>query len=311
MSTGRSDFNGGIGEFLKTRRARIQPTDVGLPVLGRRRVPGLRREELAQLAGVSVDYYTRLERGRARNASDAILDAIADVLRLDATEREHLRHLARPSGPAAGRRGAGGAGERVRPGLLRLLAMMEAVPACVLGRRTDVLAYNAMADALYGFSDMPTEHRNAARHTFLHPGVEDFYADWHAVAEEAVAFLHLDVGRHPNDRRLAALIGELSMHSDTFRTLWAAHPVQDKTHGTKHICHPVVGELELGYETLLLPGDLDQCLVVYTAPAGSPSEDRLRLLASWQASDPPAPQTSAPRPGTNRRPRPARPGPTR
>ncbi|MGW2771732.1 MmyB family transcriptional regulator [Streptomyces olivaceoviridis] len=120
-----------------------------------------------------------------------------------------------------------------------------------------------------------------------------------AVAEEAVAFLHLDVGRHPNDRRLAALIGELSMHSDTFRTLWAAHPVQDKTHGTKHICHPVVGELELGYETLLLPGDLDQCLVVYTAPAGSPSEDRLRLLASWQTSDPSAPQTSAPRPGTN------------
>ncbi|MBC2904699.1 helix-turn-helix domain-containing protein [Streptomyces sp. PSKA01] len=291
-------MSGGIGEFLKSRRARIQPADVGLPDLGRRRVPGLRREELAQLAGVSIDYYTRLERCRARNVSDAILDAIADVLRLDATEREHLRHLARPSGPAAARRGAGAAGgrERVRPGLLRLLEMMDAVPACVLGRRTDVLAYNALADALYGFGDMPAEHRNAARHTFLHPGVEHFYADWHTVAEEAVAFLHLDVGRHPHDRRLAALIGELSMHSDTFRTLWAAHPVQDKTYGTKHICHPVVGDLELAYETLLLPGDLDQCLVLYTAPAGSPTEDRLRLLASWQATEMQHTQTPVPRP---------------
>ncbi|MEW2513831.1 helix-turn-helix transcriptional regulator [Streptomyces sp. NPDC046870] len=284
------DGIGGIGEFLQSRRARIKPADVGLPGLGRRRVPGLRREELAQLAGVSIDYYTRLERGRAHNVSDAILTAIADVLRLDGTERQHLRDLARPGGPASGPRSTSQsrtASSQVRPGLARLLEMMDAVPACVMGRRTDILAYNAMADALYGFSAMPARHRNAARHTFLHPGVHTFYADWSDVAEEAVAFLHLDAGRHPHDTRLAALIGELSLESTTFRTLWARHPVRDKTYGTKRLHHPLVGDLELAYETLVLPGDADQCLVTYTPAAGSASQERLQLLASWQASTTP------------------------
>ncbi|GLZ35805.1 DNA-binding protein [Lentzea sp. NBRC 105346] len=262
-----------IGEFLRARRARIQPEDVGLPAGARRRVPGLRREELAQLAGVSVDYYVRLEQGRSPAVSDAVLDAIANVLRLDETERHHLRNLIRPSKT---RRRT----QKVRPGIQRMLEMMNDVPAFVLGRRMDVLAMNPLAKAIRGFDDRWT---NAARQMFLDPAAKDYYPDWPTVAAETVAFLRLDAGRHPDDPELASLVGELSMKSEVFRNLWAQHAVKEKTHGIKRINHPVVGELELHYETLALPGDPDQMLAVYTAEKGSPSAERLRLLGSWEA----------------------------
>lgn len=264
-----------IGEFLRTRRARIQPADAGLPDTGRRRVPGLRREELAQLAGVSVDYYVRLEQGRTPSVSDAVLDAIARVLLLDATEREHLRRLARASlarPPANGRR------QRVRPGPQRLLDLMVDIPAFVLGRRMDILAWNRLADVLHGFAGRPAEQLNVARLTFLEPVAVDFYPEWDAVAQETVAYLRLDAGRHPDDPRLAALIADLSLGNETFRRLWNQHPVREKTHGDKRINHPVAGALEFRYETLALPGDPDQLIVAYTVEPASPTAERLRLL---------------------------------
>ncbi|CAL9627545.1 hypothetical protein SUDANB95_05968 [Actinosynnema sp. ALI-1.44] len=271
-------MNHDLGEFLRTRRARVRPDDVGLPGGGRRRVPGLRREELALLAGVSVDYYMRLEQGRTPSVSDAVLDAVARVLRLDETERAHLRNLVRPRTPRKH------VPQRIRPGLRRLLDMMEGTPAFVLGRRTDVLAWNALADALYNFGELSPDMFNAARHAFLDPDARRFYRDWPTIAADTVAVLRMDAGRHPDDPRLAALVGELSMKDETFRTLWAQHAVLEKTHGSKLFRHPVVGDLDLDYEMLALPGDPDVNLAVYTAKEGSPSAERLRLLASWAAS---------------------------
>ncbi|MEU4448122.1 helix-turn-helix transcriptional regulator [Actinosynnema sp. NPDC050801] len=270
-------MNHDLGEFLRSRRARVRPDDVGLPGGGRRRVPGLRREELALLAGVSVDYYMRLEQGRTPAVSDSVLDAVARVLQLDETERAHLRNLVRP---VASKRPAP---QRVRPGLRRLLDMVEDVPAFVMGRRADILAWNPLADALYGFGDLPAEDRNSARHTFLRPESRTFYRDWPTVAADMVAFLRLDAGRYPDDARLAALVGELSVKDETFRKLWAQHKVLEKTHGTKLMHHPVVGDLDLDYETLQPTGDPDVVLAVYTARVGSPTEERLKLLASWAA----------------------------
>ncbi|MFJ3790613.1 helix-turn-helix transcriptional regulator [Kitasatospora sp. NPDC090091] len=268
-----------VGDFLRSRRSRIQPEEVGLPAHGRRRVQGLRREEVAQLAGVSVDYYVRLEQGRGGSASDAVLDAVARVLRLDEVEAAHLRALARPP-----RRADGGPGRRqVRDGTRLLLDLMPGVPAFVLGRRMDVLAWNALGDAVNGFSARPAGEVNAARHTFLDPAAREFYPQWEAVAAETVSYLRLDAGRYPEDPKLAALVGELSVRSEEFRRLWADHQVREKTHGTKLIHHPLVGELDFGYETLAVNGAADQLLVAYTAPAGSPTAERLALLASWRA----------------------------
>ncbi|MEU4807329.1 helix-turn-helix transcriptional regulator [Actinosynnema sp. NPDC023587] len=271
-------MNHDLGEFLRTRRARVRPDDVGLPGGGRRRVPGLRREELALLAGVSVDYYMRLEQGRTPAVSDAVLDAVARVLRLDDTERAHLRNLVRPARPRKA------VPQRVRPGLRRLLDLMEDVPALVLGRRTDLLAWNALAGALGGYEGFAPTMLNSARHVFLDPAARRFYRDWPTVAADTVAVLRLDAGQHPDDARLAALVGELSVKDETFRTLWAQHAVLEKTHGTKLMRHDVVGDLDLDYEVLLFPGEPDLQLVVYTAEEDSPTEERLRLLASWSAS---------------------------
>ncbi|GAA4605798.1 transcriptional regulator with XRE-family HTH domain [Actinoplanes octamycinicus] len=276
-----------IGAFLRARRAAIRPEQVGLPVFGRRRVPGLRREELAQLAGVSPDYYIRLEQGRSRNVSDAVLDSIARVLGLDRVERQHLFNLARPRPAACALRG-------VRPGVQLLLDLMETVPAFVLGRRMDVLAFNALGDAVNGFSTWPLERRNIARQTFLDPAARTLYPQWEAVAADTVAFLHLDAGRHPGDPLLAAMIGELSIASPDFARLWAAQRVREKTSGTKVIRHPLVGEMEFGYETLALPGEADQVLVTYTAPVGSSTHELLRLLASWTAPAHPEPDAEQP-----------------
>ncbi|MFI1991901.1 helix-turn-helix transcriptional regulator [Actinoplanes sp. NPDC020271] len=242
-----------IGAFLRARRAAIRPQDVGLPALGRRRVPGLRREELAQLAGVSPDYYIRLEQGRTRNVSDAVLDAVARVLALDRTEREHLSNLARRP------RDTGCALQVVRPGVQTLLDMMETVPAFVLGRRMDVLAWNALGDAVNGFAAWPVGRRNVARQAFLDPAARVFYPQWEAVAAETVAFLQLDAGRYPGDPLLTAMVAELRAASPDFARMWAARQVKEKTAGLKVIRHPLVGELCLGYETLTLPANPIRC----------------------------------------------------
>ena len=275
-------MDGDLGDFLRSRRARIQPEDVGLQAYGRRRVPGLRREEVAQLAGVSVDYYIRLEQGRGPSVSDAVLDAIARVLRLDETELAYLHTVARPSTKARGERPA--AAQRVRSGLRLLLDTIDRAPAFVLGRRMDVLAWNALGDALVGFSRMPTAARNMPRQVFLEPAAREMYPEWAAVAAETVSHLRLDAGLHPTDRQLATLVGELSMRSEDFRRLWADHQVKAKTYGVKRIRHPVAGELTLPYETLALPGDPDQSLVVYTPEPDTETAERIALLASWAAA---------------------------
>jgi len=245
---------------------------------GRRRVPGLRREELAQLAGISVDYYVRLEQGRGHHVSDEVLDAVARVLQFDTAERAHLRDLARPPRNRPGR--AAKPAERVRPGVQRMLDSITDSPALVVGRRMDILAWNALGKAVHGLHALTP---NMPRVVFLDPDAATFFPDWPAVAAETVAYLRLHAGRRPDDTQLAALVGELSMKSDDFRRLWADHLVKDKTHGRKRICHPLVGELVLEYETLLLPGDQDQTIVVYVAAPGSATAERLSVLASWNA----------------------------
>ncbi|MFJ8589048.1 helix-turn-helix domain-containing protein [Streptomyces sp. NPDC093595] len=275
-----------LSEFLRSRRARLKPEDVGLPDFGRhRRVPGLRREELAQLAGVSVAYYTRLEQGNGRNVSAEVLDAIARALRLTEAERAHLTHLARPMHKKK-RRAAATRAHAVRPQLQHLLDAMEGVPAYLLGRRLDIVAWNRMARALLGdFAALEPDERNMAWQVFLAPGARDLYADWDAKATEVVSVLRMYAGCSADDPRLSALVGELSVKSPEFRTLWAAHTVQDKGHGTKRLRHPLVGELTLTYETLRVPDDHDLALVTYTAEPGSPSADALRLLANWGADE--------------------------
>lgn len=274
-----------LTEFLRTRRAKLQPEDVGLRPFGgeRRRVPGLRREELAQLAGVSVDYYVRLEQGRTHNVSEEVLDAVAQALRLDATEHAYLRTLAKP---VRARRRPAPRPERVRPGMQRLLDMAEGVPAYIIGRRGDVLAWNRLAAALFtDFAALPPADRNWTRMIFLNEDVRALFQDWTVKGRETVAYLRLQAGNHPDDPQLAALVGELSVKSEEFRQWWADHNVKDKTNGRKVINHPLVGELVLDYESLRLP-DPDQVLITYTVEAGSPSESALRLLTSWRADTP-------------------------
>ncbi|GAA2953952.1 helix-turn-helix transcriptional regulator [Streptomyces enissocaesilis] len=268
-----------LSEFLRSRRARLKPEDVGLPDFGRhRRVPGLRREELAQLAGVSVAYYTRLEQGNGRNVSMGVLDAIARALRLSDAERDHLTHLAKPSQ----KRRRPTRPQRLRPGLQQLMDAMEGVPAYVMGRRTDVLGCNRMARVLFGdITALPAEERNLARLLFLGDGFRDVYADWELKACEVVSYLRLDAGCHPDDPLLSALVGELSVKNELFRSLWAAHHVKDKGHGTKRLHHPLAGELTLAYETLTLPDDPEQHLITFHAEPGSPSWESLQLLANW------------------------------
>ncbi|AWL90154.1 XRE family transcriptional regulator [Streptomyces sp. TSRI0445] len=270
-----------LSEFLRTRRAKLQPQDVGLPEFGRaRRVPGLRREELAQLAGVSVAYYTRLEQGNGRNVSAEVLDAIARALRLTDAEHAHLNHLARPARHKKKRRPA--RVQRVRTGLLYLLDNMDGIPAYVTGARSDILAWNAMAAAVFGdWGALPPGERNWARLVFLSPGYRDLFVNWDSKASDMVSYLRLYAGCHPDDPELSALVGELSVKSDEFRRLWATHNVKEKGHGVKLVRHPLAGDLTLSYETLNLPDDEEQHLVTYHAEPGSESAQALRLLASW------------------------------
>ncbi|GAB3985364.1 helix-turn-helix transcriptional regulator [Actinoallomurus acanthiterrae] len=273
-----------LTEFLRTRRARLQPEDVGLrPYGGRRRVPGLRREELAQLAGVSVDYYVRLEQGRTNNVSEEVLQAVAQALRLDDDERAYLRNLAKPT--RSRRRPP--RTERVRPGVRRLLDMAEGVPAYLIGRRADVLAWNRMAAAVFAdFGALEPAQRNWGRMIFFNEDVRALFDDWTIKARETVAFLRLRAGEYPDDPELAALVGELSVKSEDFRRWWADHNVKDKSNGRKVMHHPLVGELVMDYESLRFPDDPDQVLVTYTVEAGSTSEANLRLLASWNTEAP-------------------------
>lgn len=294
-TSGTTGTAGGLAEFLRTRRSRLRPGDVDLPDFGgRRRVSGLRREELAHLAGVSVDYYTRLEQGRVGNPSDAVLDAVARALRLDPEETGHLRRLARPR-PDRRRAGRAAAPQKVRPTMARLLDAMPDVPAVVMGRRMDILAWNRAAVSLFGdYGALAPAERNIARITFLEPASRTLYDDWVGCARENVAFLHLEAGRRPDDPRLAELIGELSMRSPEFRHWWAEHPVRDKTSGRKVFHHPLAGRMELVYETLRSADDPDQALVTYAPDAGSPSEDALRMLIAWDADRLPPTRTDRP-----------------
>ncbi|NJP90227.1 helix-turn-helix domain-containing protein [Nonomuraea sp. FMUSA5-5] len=269
-----------LADFLRSRRARITPDRTGLPADGRaRRVPGLRRDEVARLAGVSTEYYTRLEQGRAGNPSPEVTEALARALQLDPAEREHLTDLlARP-----GRR-APIAPQRVRPGLHLMLQTLDHVPAFILGRRTDVLASNRLArEVLTDFEALPVPQRNLARYYLLDPEARTRTGEWERIASETVAMLRLEAGRYPDDRRLADLVGELTLRSPEFSTWWNDHRVLRRTHGSKHYHHPLVGELHFSYESLQPPGDPDQTLCVYNVEPGSPTADALRLLTSWTA----------------------------
>ena len=280
--SGSLDRRAELSEFLRTRRARLKPEDVGLPDFGRhRRVPGLRREELAQLAGVSVAYYTRLEQGNGRNVSAEVLDSIARALRLTDAEQAHLTHLAKPKQhkkkPAART-------QQVRGALRQLLDSIDGVPAYVSGRRSDILAWNRMAAAVFGdWSELPAQERNWARLVFLRPEYRDLFVEWEQKATDIVSYLRMDAGCHPDDPRLSALVGELSVKSEEFRRLWATHDVKEKSYGVKNLRHPLVGDLTLSYESFRLTDDSEQSLITYHAELGSPSADALRLLASWGA----------------------------
>ena len=270
-----------LGEFLRSRRSRLAPDEAGLIVDGRkRRVPGLRRDEVARVAGVSTEYYTRLEQGKSGNISAEVLRALARALRLDDTEFEHLTHLSgRPpssstSSPA----------QRVRPGLYRLLDTLDHVPAFIFGRRTEVLASNRLARAVItDFDAMPASKRNFARFMLLDSAARELYRDWETLAAETVAILRLEAGQRPDDRQLADLVGELTLRCPEFSGWWNDHQVLRRTHGTKRHNHPEFGELVFAYEVLQIPGDPDQSLCVYNVEPGSRTEEALRLLGSWTA----------------------------
>jgi transcriptional regulator with XRE-family HTH domain len=274
-----------IRDFLTSRRARITPERAGLPAYGgNRRVAGLRREEVALLAGVSVDYYTRLERGNLSGASESVLHSVAQALQLDDPEREHLFDLARVANatPRTRRRRTVSG---VRPSVQRVLDAMSGAPAWVHNDRLDFLAANRLGYALYSefFTD-PVRPVNSARFMFLNPRSRAFYPEWEQIADNTVAILRGAAGRDPFDDKLTKLVGELSTRSEDFRTRWAAHNVRLHRTGVKHLHHPVVGDLELTYEGMELPSDPGLMLFAYTAEPGTPSEDGLKLLASWAAT---------------------------
>ncbi|WP_425839877.1 helix-turn-helix transcriptional regulator [Streptomyces fractus] len=284
------DNRNDIREFLASRRARITPQQAGLPAFGggKRRVPGLRREEVAMLAGVSVDYYGRLERGELNGVSDSVLDALAGALQLDEAERSHLFDLARVANtvPRARARAARRkAAQQVRPGVQYMLDAMTDSAAVVLNNRLDVIAGNQLGKALYApLFAAPQHGANIARLTFLDPRAADIYPNWDAVADNTVAALRTEAGRTPYDKGLTDLVGELSTRSEEFRVRWAAHHVYLHRCGTKQFHHPQVGDLTLLFEVLPLPSDPGLSMTAYVAEPGTPAHDSLKLLASWAAT---------------------------
>jgi transcriptional regulator with XRE-family HTH domain len=277
------DVRAEVREFLSSRRARISPEDAGLPAYGgNRRVAGLRREEVAMLTGVSVDYYVRLERGNLAGASESVLDSLARTLRLDEAEREYLFDLARTSGPPRKQREK--KVSAVRPAVQQVLDAMADAPAWVRNGRHDILAANVMGRALYApvFADTRTPP-NTTRFTYLNPAAREFWRDYDQVANDGAAMLRLEAGRNPHDAALIRLVGELSTQSELFRERWASRDVVYHRSGLKRLHHPIVGDLDLNYESMELPSEPGLVMNVYTAPAGSPTADALKLLASWAA----------------------------
>ncbi|MEV0109306.1 helix-turn-helix transcriptional regulator [Nocardia sp. NPDC050799] len=280
-----------VREFLMTRRAKLTPERAGIPVTAGRRVPGLRRSEVAALAGVSVEYYAKLERGAIAGASASVLDAISGALQLDDTERAHLLDLARTADgiPTSGRHRRRATKTSIaRPSLQWTLDSIRDAIAFVRNPRQDLLAVNQLGRAFYSpvlgeAGRLP----NLARFQFLDPTAREFYPDWELFAEMCVAIMRTEAGRDPHDRDLQNLVGELSTRSETFRRLWGAHNVRTHGTGTKRFHHPEVGELVLAYEELAITAEPGHILMIYTAEPGSPSAERLQILASWA----PAPDT--------------------
>jgi transcriptional regulator with XRE-family HTH domain len=295
----RNNIREDIREFLITRRARITPERAGLPSYGgRRRVAGLRRDEVALLAGISVEYYTRLERGNIRGASDEVLEGLARALQLDEVERAHLADLVRAAN-AAGPVRRRPTQQRVRPSVQRLLDSMTSAAAFVRNGRLDIFSANQLGYALYSpvfgspvFAG-PARAPNLARFVFLDPHAGEFYRDWDGIAQAAVGSLRAEAGRDPYDRALTGLVGELSTRSEEFRVRWAAHDVKYYRSGVQPFHHPLVGDLTLDYDALEIPADPGQTIVAYTAEPGSPSQQALSLLASWAATQDETPPVTA------------------
>jgi transcriptional regulator with XRE-family HTH domain len=292
--TSQNDVRAEIRQFLTTRRAKLTPENAGLPAYGgHRRVPGLRREEVALLAGISIEYYTRLERGNARGVSDEVLDGIARALQLDEVERAHLADLVRTANAArpARRRTTP---QRVRPSVQRLLDSMTGTAAFLRNGRLDILAANPLGSALYAPAFLnPVRPVNLARFVFLDPTSTEFYRDWDGIAHAAVGSLRAEAGRAPEDRALTELVGELSLRSQEFRVRWAAHDVHYYRSGVQPFHHPLVGDLTLDYDVLELPADPGLTIVAYSAEPGSPAGHALDLLASWTSTPDQAPAATA------------------
>jgi transcriptional regulator with XRE-family HTH domain len=277
-----------IREFLTSRRERLTPAEAGLPDFGgRRRVKGLRREEVALLAGMSTEYYVRLERGNGTGVSEAVLDGISRALKLDEAEHAHLYDLVRAAnqGSHPARRRVPSRPQQVRPAVQQLIDTMRDVPVFVQNGRLDAVATNRLGAAL--FSEMfvlPQRPMNAARFVFLDPRAQTFYRDWEGNARQIVALLRAEAGRSPYDRILTDLVGELATRSDLFRTLWASHDVRVHRTGTKQVHHPIVGDLDLTFEAMDLTSEAGLQLLAFTAAPGSASDDGLKLLATWAAT---------------------------
>jgi transcriptional regulator with XRE-family HTH domain len=274
----------GISEFLISRRSKVTPEQVGLTSSGNRRVPGLRRGEVAMLAGVSVEYYAKIERGIAFGVSESVLNALAQALQLDDAEHAHLRDLmqAVADGPRSrGRRSQ----HSIRPSVQLTLDAIQNSPAFVRNGRADILAINSLGRALYSEmyvnSIRPANH---ARFIFLDPRAIRFYPNWEKAADDIVAILRSEAGRDPYDKSLSDLVGELSTRSDDFRTRWASHNVRHHYTGLKHFHHPVIGDIHLMFEAMELSADSGLTLLVYTAEAGTPASDSLQLLSAWAAT---------------------------
>lgn len=278
-----------VRDFLTTRRARVAPEQVGLPAGTNRRVPGLRRAEVAMLADVSVEYYAKLERGQIAGASAAVLESLSRALLLDETERMHLLDLARAADgiPTSGRpRRRSSATVTARPGLQRTLDAITGGPAFVRDRHQNLVATNALGAAFYSpVIGAGGRAPNLARFQFLDPAARDFYPDWELFAQMCVGIMRVEAGRDPHDRTMQDLVGELTTRSETFARLWSAHDVRTHGTGTKRFHHPVVGELTLAYEELAVTAEDGMALLVYTAEPGSPSAERLQMLASWSLSE--------------------------
>lgn len=271
-----------------TRRARLTPEQAGLPDFGgRRRVDGLRREEVALIAGISVEYYTRLERGNAAGVSESVLDGISRALQLDDAEHAHLLDLVRAAtaSPGAAKRRAPAKAGQVPPSVRQMIDAMKDLAVVIQNGRGDVIAANGLGHALYSeMYEQPQRHPNFGRFVFLNPRSHDFYRDWDTAAQQTVALLRSEAGRTPHDRALSNLVGELSTRSDAFRALWASHNVREHRTGVKALHHPIVGDLTLSYEGLQVASAPGLLMLPYSAEPGSDSHDKLQLLAHWTAT---------------------------